>query len=217
MVEEILSKNAANALVTLGASGLLNSSYLAGGTALALQLGHRYSFDFDFFTREKFDEEIVIQRLAELLPNFKLERKSWETILGFVGDTRFNLFFYKYPLLFKTHKFLDIEVADIKDIAPMKIAAIVDRGVKRDFIDMYFIFEVKKIMTIDEALSLYDKKFKALTQNKVYILKSLGYFEDAEKDELPQMRHNVDWVTVKDFFKEEQKRLTKKLLGLDPN
>lgn len=214
MVEKILSKNARNALVTLGQSGLLNSSYLAGGTALALQLGHRYSFDFDFFTKEKFNEETVIQRLAELLPNFKLERKSWETILAYVGDTRFSLFFYKYPLLFKTHKFLNIEIADIKDIIPMKIAAIVDRGVKRDFIDLYFIFEVKKIMTMDEAMSLYDKKFKVLSQNKVYILKSLGYFEDAEKDELPQMREAVDWKIVKEFFVKEQKRLTKKLLGI---
>ena len=214
MVEEILSKNARSALVKLGQSGLLKSSYLAGGTALALQFGHRYSFDFDFFTKEKFDEETAIQRLAELLPNFKLERKSWQTILGFVGDTRFSLFFYKYPLLFKTHKFLDIEIADIKDIASMKISAIADRGVKRDFIDLYFIFQIKKIMTIDEALGLYDKKFKALSQNKVYILKSLGYFEDAEKDELPQMREEVDWEKVKEFFKEEQRRLTKKLLEI---
>lgn len=214
MVEEILSKNARNALVALGQSGLLNSGYLAGGTALALQLGHRYSFDFDFFTKEKFDEETVIQRLAELLPNFKLERKSWQTILAYIGDTRFSLFFYKYPLLFRTHRFLNIKISDIKDIAPMKIAAIVDRGVKRDFIDLYFIFEVKKIMTIDEALSLYNKKFKALSQNKVYILKSLGYFEDAEKDELPQMIKKIDWEKVKEFFLQEQKRLTKKLLGI---
>ena len=214
MDEEILSKNARNALVTLGQSGLLGSSYLAGGTALALQLGHRYSFDFDFFTQEEFDEEILVQRLASLLPDFKLERKSWRTILAYIGDTRFSLFFYKYPLLFKTHKFLNIEIADIRDIAPMKIAAIADRGVKRDFIDLYFIFEVKKNMTIDEALSLYDKKFKVLSQNKVYILKSLGYFEDAEKDELPQMKEKVDWERVKKFFMEEQKRLTKKLLRI---
>lgn len=212
MVEKVLSKNARKALARLGQSGLLKSYYLAGGTALALQLGHRYSFDFDFFTKEGFDEEIVVQRLRNLLPDFKLERKDWRTILAYIGDIRFSLFFYKYPLLFKTHKFLNVEITDIKDIAPMKIAAIADRGVKRDFIDLYFIFEVKKILTIDEALSLYDKKFKALTQNKFHIIKSLGYFEDAEKDALPQMIEKVDWEKVKQFFIEEQKRLTKKLL-----
>ena len=72
--------------------------------------------------------------------------------------------------------------------------------------------EVKKILTIDEALSLYDKKFKALTQNKFHIIKSLGYFEDAEKDLMPQMVKKIDWQRVKEFFIEEQKALTKKLL-----
>lgn len=214
MVEKVLSKNARKALVRLGKSGILKSYYLAGGTALALQLGHRYSFDFDFFTKEEFDEEIVVQRLKDLLPNFKLERKDWRTILGFIGDVRFSLFFYKYPLLAKTRRFLNVEIVDIKDIAPMKIAAIADRGVKRDFIDLYFIFEIKKILTIDEALSLYDKKFKALAQNKFHILKSLGYFEDAEENTLPQMIEKVDWKRIKEFFIEEQRRLTKKLLGI---
>lgn len=214
MVEKVLSKNARKALVRLGKSGILKSYYLAGGTALALQLGHRYSFDFDFFTKEEFDEEIVVQRLKDLLPDFKLERKDWRTILAYIGDVRFSLFFYKYPLLFKTHRFLNVEITDIKDIAPMKIAAIADRGVKRDFIDLYFIFEVKKILTIDETLSLYDKKFKALTQNKFHIIKSLGYFEDAEEATLPQMIEKVDWEKVKRFFTEEQKRLTKKLLEI---
>ena len=180
---------------------------------MALQLGHRYSFDFDFFTKEEFDEEIVVQRLRDLLPDFKLERKDWRTILAYIGDIRFSLFFYNYPLLANTHRFLNVEITDIKDIVPMKIAAIADRGVKRDFIDLYFIFEVKKILTIDEALSLYDKKFKALTQNKFHIIKSLGYFEDAEKDLMPQMIEKVDWKKVKQFFIKEQKRLTKKLLG----
>ncbi|MEK7518036.1 MAG: nucleotidyl transferase AbiEii/AbiGii toxin family protein [Patescibacteria group bacterium] len=214
MVEKVLSKNAREALDRLGKSGILKSYYLAGGTALALQLGHRYSFDFDFFTKEEFDEKIIIQRLKELFPDFKLEREDWRTVLAYIGDIRFSLFFYKYPLLTKTHKFLNVEITDIKDIAPMKIAAIADRGVKRDFIDLYFIFEVRKILTLDVALTLYDKKFKALTQNKFHILKSLAYFEDAEEGVLPQMIEKVNWIKVKQFFIKEQKRLTKKLLGI---
>lgn len=215
MFEEVLSKNAKNALVTIGKIGFFRHFYLAGGTALALQFGHRYSFDFDFFTPRKFNEELMIQNLAKI-PNFKLERKDWQTILAYIGDVRFSLFFYKYPLLANTNKFLNINITDIKDIAPMKIAAIADRGVKRDFIDLYFIFEVKKILTLEEALSLYDKKFKALAQNKFHILKSLVYFKDAEENTLPQMIEKVDWNKVKEFFIEEQKRLTKKIIGI-PN
>jgi len=213
MFEKVLSKDAKNTLGLLGKSGLLDFAYLAGGTALALQLNHRYYYDSDFFTPKKFDERILVQRFAELSSNFELERKDWGTILGYFGETRFSLFFYKYPLLFKTHKFLDINVADIKDIAAMKIAAIADRGTKRDFIDLYFIFNEAKIITLEESLKLYDKKFKALPQNKIHILKSLVYFEDADRNKSPKMIKLVSWSKVKEFFVNEQERLTKKLLS----
>ena len=88
MFTEILTKTAAESLAQIGQSGLFRSAYLAGGTALALQFGHRESYDFDFFTSEKFDEDILVQRLAELFPAFRLEQKSWGTILGYIGDTR---------------------------------------------------------------------------------------------------------------------------------
>jgi len=215
MFTKVLSKDAKNALGLLGKSGLLNTAYLAGGTALALQLNHRYSYDFDFFTSEKFDEGILVQRITELFSNFKLERKDWGTILGYLGEIRFSLFFYKYSLLFKTHKFLDINIADIKDIAAMKIAAIADRGTKRDFIDLYYIFNEAKIITLEEALKLYNKKFKALSQNKIHIFKSLVYFEDANKDKSPKMIKLVSWSKIKEFFIDEQKRLTKKLLSFE--
>lgn len=212
MFEEVLSRDAKKSLDLLGKSGLLKSAYLAGGTALALQLDHRYSYDFDFFTTEKFDEGILVQRISEAFPGFSLERKDWGTILGYLGKTRFSFFFYKYPLLFKTHNFLGINIADIKDIAAMKIAAIADRGIKRDFIDLYFILHETKIITLEKSLKLYDKKFKALSQNKIHLLKSLVYFEDADKDKSPKMIKSIKWQKVKEFFIEEQKRLTKQLL-----
>jgi len=212
MFEEVLSKEAKESLASLGKSKLLERAYLAGGTALCLQLAHRYSYDFDFFIRKEFDAKILVQRIKKLLPDFKLERTAWGTILGYIGKTRLSLFFYNYPLLFKSHRFLKINIADIKDIAPMKIAAISDRGTKRDFIDLFFIVKVKKILDFEEILKLYDKKFKALLENKIHILKSLSYFEDADRDPMPRMIKEVKWREVKKFFKEEVKKLSKKLL-----
>jgi len=214
MFEEVLSKNAKQSLALLAKSKILKSAYLAGGTALALQLGHRYSYDLDFFSPQKFDEEILIQRITEILPDFSLERKSWGTILGSLRKTRFSLFFYDYPLLFKPNQVFGIDIAHIKDIVPMKIAAIADRGTKRDFIDLYFIFAKTKILTLHDALALYDKKFKALKQNKIHILKSLVYFEDAEKDKLPQMIQRISWLSVKKFFISEQQKITKEILNI---
>ena len=105
------------------------------------------------------------------------------------------------------HNFSGIKIADIKDIASMKIAAISDRGTKRDFIDLYFIIKVKKTLTLDEILRLYDKKFGLLKQNKIHILKSLCYFEDAEEEIMPKMLKDVSWRKIKKFFEGEIKKI----------
>jgi predicted nucleotidyltransferase component of viral defense system len=212
MFEEVLSKNESQSLAVLGHSGLLADIYMAGGTALALQIGHRFSYDFDFFTPKEFDENMMLERIKKLMPDFQLERKEWRTILGYIKESRFSLFFYSYPLLFKTHNFLGADIADIKDIAAMKIAAISDRGTKRDFIDLYFILEIEKNLSLDEALKLYDKKFETLKQNQVHVLKSLGYFADAEEGAMPKMIKSVSWPDVKKFFQKEVKILSKELI-----
>jgi len=206
MFEQVLSKNAKKSLATLGESGLLRDAYLAGGTALALQIGHRISVDLDFFTSKEFNGNIFVRKLKKLIPDFQLERMAAGTVLGNINKIRFSLFFYDYLLLFKKHNLSGIKIADIKDIAPMKIAAISDRGTKRDFIDLYFIIKMEKILSLDEILRLYDKKFGLLKQNKIHILKSLCYFDDAEQEPMPKMLKDVSWKEVKKFFEEEIKK-----------
>jgi len=206
MFEQVLSKNAKKSLATLGESGLLRDAYLAGGTALALQIGHRISVDLDFFTSKEFNGNIFVRKLKKLIPDFQLERMAAGTVLGNINKIRFSFFFYDYLLLFKKHNLSGIKIADIKDIAPMKIAAISDRGTKRDFIDLYFIIKVEKILSLDEILRLYDKKFGLLKQNKIHILKSLCYFDDAEQEPMPKMLKDVSWKEVKKFFEEEIKK-----------
>lgn len=212
MFEQVLSKKAKDALVALGKTNLLNNTYMAGGTALALHIGHRYSKDFDFFTNKEFDESILVQRIKKAIPDFQLERKEWGTILGSIKDFRFSMFFYRYPLLAKTHDFLNVEIVDVKDIAGMKIAAISDRGTKKDFIDLYFIINIEKIFTLEETLELYDKKFKSLKENNIHILKSLQYFEDADQEKMPRMIKDISWREIKQFFEKETKRITKSFL-----
>jgi hypothetical protein len=205
MFEEILSTKAKNSLALLGKSGLLQNAYLAGGTALALLICHRISVDFDFFTAKKFDGKLLARKLVKLPIGFQLESLSEGTLLGYLGKIKFSLFYYDYPLLEKPKKFLNINIAGIKDIASMKIVAISDRGTKRDFIDLYFILAVEKLFILKEILNFYDTKFKTLRQNKLHILKSLTYFEDADKDPIPQMIKEVHWSKVKKFFEQEGK------------
>ena len=186
--------------------------YLAGGTGLALQIGHRYSYDFDFFTPHAFNETTFVQRLSSVLPDFRLERQEWGTILGGIKDTRFTVFFYKYPLLFPPTLFQGIRIAHVKDIAAMKIAALADRGVKKDFVDLYFLIRKEGAVTLGEVLELYERKYGVLAQNKLHIIKSLGYFDDADANEAPRMIQKVSWPAVKKFFLREQKEMAEKLL-----
>lgn len=111
-------------------------AYLAGGTALALHLGHRISVDLDFFTPEKFDENLVATELSQL-KTFKEDSRAWATVLGMVGETKFSIFYYKHKLIDDPILFNGIQLAGKKDIAAMKVQAVADRGLKRDFIDLF--------------------------------------------------------------------------------
>lgn len=211
MFEKTLSKNAKESLALLGKNTFLKKAYLAGGTALALQLGHRASEDFDFFVREKFDARNLAKQLSKQFPNFKLEKMARGTVAGYIGKIKFTIFFYDYPLLFKTQKFLGIDIADMRDVAAMKIASISDRGAKRDFIDLYFLLK-NKVVNLADCLNLYDRKFRKLQQNKIHILKSLTYFADAEEEKMPRMSQPVSWEEVKRFLELGTKHLIQQLL-----
>jgi len=184
---------------------IIKNAYLAGGTALALHLGHRISVDLDFFTKEELDEKILSQDLSRL-PEFKQEGKTWRTVWGMVGKTKFSLFYYKYPLLTNTHKFMGINILDLKDIAAMKIAALGDRGTKRDFIDLFFL---SKNYSLDDMFLFYDQKYGDLEDKLYHLIRSFDYFVDAENDNLPKMLIKTSWEEVKDFFHKESMRLAK--------
>jgi len=182
------------------------SAYLAGGTALALHMGHRISVDLDFFTRKKFSETVLSLRLKKS-PEFKEEGKSWRTIWGRIGETKFSFFFYEYPLLDEVVTFEGIKVAGKKDLAAMKIHAIEDRGTRRDFVDVFFLAQE---FPLDKMLEFYDQKYGKVSDHFYSIMRALTYFEDAEKEaEMPRMLKNVDWNSVKKFFVNESRRLWK--------
>jgi hypothetical protein len=209
MFTKTLSKTAQNSLAVLGESGLLKAAYLAGGSALALHLGHRYSLDFDFFTPKSFNAKRLVIELNKL-GNFKKETIAADTILGSFNSVKFSYFLYPYPLVKKTESYLHLQIVAPADIAAMKLAAIVDRGTKRDFIDLYFI--IKKKYSLETIFSFYDKKYQKLAENVYSILKSLRYFEDAEESAMPKMIKKVFWEEVKSFFEKEVVRLGKKYL-----
>jgi predicted nucleotidyltransferase component of viral defense system len=203
MPQEILSRKTKNNLAELKRANILSNFYLAGGTGLALKLRHRISLDLDFFTKEDIDTKILIQKIKNL-GRFSVEKESESTLIGIFEGTRITFLKYDYPLLFPLKEFEGIEVADERDIGCMKISAISSRGTKKDFIDLYFLCQ--KIISLKELLKLFKKKYKSVDYNLMHILKSLVYFEDAEKDPMPKMIIPISWEEVKKFFKAEIKK-----------
>ena len=178
--------------------------YLAGGTAAALYLGHRISGDLDFFSQKEFDESFLISALAAS-GDFQLEQKATQSVLGILSGTKMSFLGYPYPLLSPLQEFGTLRIADIHDIACMKIDAVSARGARRDFIDLYFILTT--ITPFSKILPLFEKKYASLTYNLMHVKKSLVYFSDAEEEPMPNMLKPVQWEKVKLFFEHEVKRL----------
>jgi hypothetical protein len=99
-----------------------------------------------------------------------------------------------YHLLFPLVEFEGSRLADERDIAAMKLDAVSSRGSKKDFIDIYFLLEK---YSLPELLEIFEKKFAAIKFNRIHILKSLSYFEDAENEPMPIMLKPVSWEDVK--------------------
>lgn len=132
--------------------------------------------------------------------------------MGSFPKVKFSYFYYSYPLIKKTSLFSKINIASLEDIAAMKIAAICDRGTKRDFIDLYFL--IKETFSLEEILEFYDKKYRVLSNNIYHIIKSLSYFVDAESQDSPKMLIPVSWKEVKKFFQNQAIKLAKDKLKI---
>ncbi|MGB9677694.1 MAG: nucleotidyl transferase AbiEii/AbiGii toxin family protein [Candidatus Ratteibacteria bacterium] len=170
--------------------------YLAGGTALFYILNHRNSIDLDFFT----SEDIDLRQFKSVFEKHELKLISKDTIHASLKGINTSLFIFKYPMLKPLLNFDIIKLASLEDILCMKVNAIIQRGARRDFIDVYFIMKELKLKS-DDVIELFEKKFGK--HNKLLIKKALTYFEDAEKEPEIKLIRKVEWKDVKKFFIEE--------------
>jgi hypothetical protein len=180
-VYQIPSDQVAALREALHERNVLEGAYLAGGTGLALRLGHLQSVDLDFFVPESFDEEWLLQRIQGI-PGFSVVARSPQTLHLTIQRVKVSFLGYAYPLLFPCVPFLGVPVADPRDIACMKITAIASRGTKRDFVDLFAVCER---FGLPELLALFARKYAQTGYNRLSVLKSLTYLTDAEKDRCP--------------------------------
>jgi len=196
MRQEVINKKTELLLAKLAKSGLMKNFYLAGGTALALQYGHRKSIDLDWFSQDSFSTVKLKMALAKI-GKIIIDSEEKDTLNLNLNGIKISFLGYPYKLLFPCLKWGGIKVADYRDIACMKLDAVSSRGSKKDFIDLYFFL---KDHSLSDLLKLFDKKYKGIQYNKLHILKSLIYFIDADSEPMPVMLKKISWPEVKAFF-----------------
>lgn len=172
--------------------------YLAGGTALALQLGHRKSLDFDFYSKTNFDSEILVAKFQNNFKSLIVNRIVKDTLILTVNDVSFSLFYYPYRLIRSEVRLESTKMASVPDIAAMKLIAVAMRGKRRDFVDIYYLL---KKYSLRNLLGFVKTKYPAFEE--MMVLKGLIYFEDAEDEDLARGVKILD----KSFSWEEAKRL----------
>ena len=188
--------------------------YLAGGTGLALQMGHRKSADLDFFVE---NGELNLPSPARLkgvlgkAGRFRVVAEEQGTLHSEVSGIRVSLLAYRSSLIRKPVRAGSILLAHSIDIGLMKLSAIVSRGSKKDFVDMACI--LRNHISLAPLLRLAPQKYPESPDFAVTVFKALGYFKDAEREDDPiLLDESYRWSKVKGYIEDETKKAFKLML-----
>ena len=189
--------------------------YLAGGTALALQIGHRISTDLDWFSTTSsllaLEREAMTQSLAAI-GQFEVISDQDGMLYARLFGVDVSFIHQRHPVLEPTVEYRDVQLASPTDIGLMKLAAINSRGTRRDFVDLFCLQE---IVTLDRLLQLATTKYDDRPSFLAIAARALAYFEDAEQQPMPTMLVPVDWADVRDYCEAAARRLARQLSKLD--
>lgn len=188
------------------------SWYLAGGTALALQVGHRESVDLDFFTPLTDIDTEKIERALAATGTWTTSLRESNTLYGALQRAKLSCIAYPF---FRPKKFIrcgTVRILHAEDIAAMKIVALSQRGRKRDFVDLYWYVINREPLALVIMRAM--RQYPGQEHNAPHIFKSLTYFADAEGDPMPPLFFRASWDEIKAYFRREVPKATKAFLGL---
>jgi predicted nucleotidyltransferase component of viral defense system len=220
---DTLEKSTLALLKKLQAMEILGNTRLVGGTALALQLGHRVSVDLDIFGIVPIDANQLSEELNVVGLKGRLDYGSNNIKQFTINNVKVDFVNYQYKWLEPVKTEEGIRLADLKDITAMKLEAITNRGTRRDFVDVYFLL---KQFPIKQQLELYLQKYP--DGSSFNVLRSLTYFDcmrrvhtlsqipyqnnnlvlqgevvdDAETAPMPKMLMDVNWDHIKASIRE---------------
>ena len=170
----------------------LQETRLVGGTALALQYGHRQSVDLDFFGHLPEDREALLDMIRSV-GNVTVLNRSKAILQTVINDVKVDFVDYsRYPWIDEPIVEDGFTLASDKDIAAMKVNAIIGRGTRKDFIDLYVLLQH---YSLTEILDFYRQKYPEFSEYRALL--SMTYFDDAEMQDMPRMFITTPWDTMK--------------------
>jgi hypothetical protein len=205
MHPKVLGAEASRLARRLNGAGALAGWTLAGGTGLALQLGHRRSDDLDFFRAGDFDVDATLAGLGGIA-SVAVQSRTAGTIHALLGGVRVSFLSAEAPLLFPGTPYRGLVVADSRDIAVMEVVAIGGRGARKDFVDLYFY--LRSGGSLEDVFAMLRKRFARVDFNEYHLLRSLAYFDDAETEPMPRMLRRVAWREIRKAIEGEVRRLS---------
>jgi hypothetical protein len=191
---EVLTAEGREALRLHGHAAEREGFHLAGGTALALQLGHRSSIDFDWFRAEELEPLELARRLTDGGVPFETRSTARGTLHGSIVGVRVSFIEFRYPLLEPARECeLGFRLAGLRDIGAMKLAAVSQRGARKDFYDLVALDRAG----LPLAKLLDDFRLRFRVSDLAHVLTALTYFDDADRDPEPVVGAREDWAAVK--------------------
>ena len=179
----------------------LDYFFLVGGTALSLKYGHRLSVDIDFFGHTHFDKEHIKLALEKEFGDdfvYAGNPVKW-ALFSFINNIKVDIVFYNHPIIEATETIENIRMYSTEDIIAMKINAILGRGMKKDFWDIY---ELMNHYSLSQMIDFYYKKFPK-QMLLISIPEALTWFADADESEDPVSLKNQTWEKVKKGIQEK--------------
>lgn len=199
----------------LRGQAFLRDFYLAGGTALALQIGHRISTDLDWFSTERrllAPERENVRHVLSPSGQFEVISEQDGMLLTRLFGTEVSFIHQHHPLLEPTVEYRGVRLASPTDIGLMKLAAINSRGTRRDFVDIYCL---RQVIALDRLLELAAVKYADRPSFLPVAIRALAYFADAERQPMPRLLTPVEWRDVRVYCEQAARKLARRLSGLE--
>lgn len=189
---QTIHPNTLELLKQLASQPELAQTRLVGGTALALQYGHRQSIDLDFFGALPEDKEELVD-MTKRVGNVLVTNRTKMIVQTVINQVKVDFVDYsRYAWIDEPVQGDGFVLASDKDIAAMKVNAIIGRGTRKDFIDLYVLLQH---YSLTEIMDFYKQKYPEFSEYRALL--SMTYFEDAEMQDIPKMFIDTPWDEMK--------------------